>query len=113
MPQRPAGATPARAPERIEEPASTVPGPALGRIVTATRMPVRGQLLTVTPGIGPLPAIYLPTGALNPYRAGRGRTAHLRALALRVVCLLAGVRHRGASKGGHANASARRLRPIS
>jgi hypothetical protein len=92
MPQRPAGATPDGMPEQVGEPAPTAQGPAIGRILAATRQ-VRGQSLTVTPGFGPLPAIYLPATPLSPLRAGRRRTARLRALALRVVCLLAEVRH--------------------
>lgn len=110
MPQRPAGATPDRAPEQVGQPASTAPGPALECIVAATRVQVRGQSLTVTPGFGPLPAIYLPAAPLSLLRDGRGRTARLKALALRVVCLLARVRH---IRGGCVQGTARRLRSSS
>jgi hypothetical protein len=112
MPQRPAGETPDGMPEQVGEPAPTAQDPALGRILATTRQ-VRGQSPTVTPGFGPLPAIYLPAAPLSPLRAGRGRTARLRALALRVVCLFAGVRRHRASQDGYVEGSARRLRSIS
>jgi hypothetical protein len=113
MPQRPAGAISDRAPEQVGRPAQTAPGPALGRIATSTQVQVRGQSLTVTPGFGPLPAIYLQAAPHSLLRAGRGPTAGLRALALRVVCLLAGVRHNRASQGGCVGRTARRLRSSS
>jgi hypothetical protein len=109
MPQRPAGA----APEQVGGPAPTAPGPALGRILATPRVQVRGQSLTVTPGFGPLPSIYLPAASPRPIRAGRGRTVRLKALAFRVMCLVAGVRHHHASEGGCVEGTIRRIRSIS
>jgi hypothetical protein len=52
------------------------------------------DVITVTPGFGPLPAIYLPTVSApsSPIRAGRGGSVRLTALASRVVRLFTGVR---------------------
>ncbi len=107
MPQRPTGATPARAPQQVGEPDPTASGPARGRIPAATRVQVRGQRFTITPGFGPLPAIYLPTAPHSPFRAWRGGTARLAAVVLRVVCRLAGIPHIRASQGGCVEGTAR------
>jgi hypothetical protein len=109
MPQRPVGVTPDRLSEQLAQPASTAPGPALARLVTATRVPV----VSVTPGFGPLLAIYLPAAPRSPIRAGRGRAARPEALALRVVSLFAEIRRHRAFQGRCVEGAAWRLRSSS
>jgi len=113
MPQRPAGATSVRVPQQAEEPAPTASGPARGCIPAATRVQVQGQLFTITPGFGPLPAIYLPTAPHSLFRAGRRETVRLKALVVRVVRLLAGLPHIRASQGGCVEGTAPHLRSSS